>query len=149
MYNYNLCSNRDILFIDLKSFFASVSCIEKGLNPLTTKLAVVADTKRQGSVVLAATPPLKKLGVKTGTRLFEIPHRNDIYIINPSMRKYINLSVQINKIFLDYVAPVDLHTYSIDESALDITESMHLFANTPLCAYFYPPDILYFVTPLI
>lgn len=131
MYNYNLCTDRDILFIDLKSFFASASCIEKGLNPLTTKLAVVADTKRQGSVVLAATPPLKKLGVKTGTRLFEIPHRNDIYIINPSMRKYINLSVKINKIFLDYVAPVDLHTYSIDESALDVTESMHLFANTP------------------
>ena len=56
MYDYNLLEERDILCIDQKSFFASVSCIQKGLNPLETKLAVVADTKRQGSVVLAATP---------------------------------------------------------------------------------------------
>ena len=58
----------------------------KELNHLETKLAVVADTKRQGSVVLAATPKLKEIGIKTGSRLFEIPHRNDIYIINPSMK---------------------------------------------------------------
>ena len=68
------------------------------------KLAVVADTKRQGSVVLAATGPLKAIGIKTGSRLFEIPHRNDIYIINPSMRKYLEVSVAISKIALRYVA---------------------------------------------
>ena len=56
MYDYNLLEDRDVLCIDQKSFFASVSCMEKGLDPLETKLAVVADTKRQGSVVLAATP---------------------------------------------------------------------------------------------
>ena len=72
--------------------------MEKGLDPLETKLAVVADTKRQGSVVLAATPKLKEIGIKTGSRLFEIPHRNDIYIINPSMRKYLNVSVAISKL---------------------------------------------------
>ena len=66
MYDYNLLEERDILCIDQKSFFASVSCIQKGLNPLETKLAVVADTKRQGSVVLAATPKLKEIGIKTG-----------------------------------------------------------------------------------
>lgn len=131
MYNYDLCQNRIIFCIDLKSFFASVSCIEKGLNPLTTKLAVVADTKRQGSVVLAATPPLKKLGIKTGTRLFEIPQRNDIFIINPSMKKYINISTQISKIALNYVSPNDFHQYSIDEFFLDVTESYKLFADTP------------------
>lgn len=64
MYDYHLLENRDILCVDQKSFFASVSCIEKGLNPSKTKLAVVADTKRQGSVVLAATPKLKELGIK-------------------------------------------------------------------------------------
>lgn len=79
MYDYNQCQNRDVLCIDLKSFFASVSCVRKGLDPMTTKLAVVGDTKRQGSVVLAATPPLKELGIKTGSRLFEIPNRSDIY----------------------------------------------------------------------
>lgn len=114
MYNYHLLEDRDVLCIDQK-VFASVSCIEKGLDPLETKLAVVADTKRQGSVVLAATPKLKELGIKTGSRLFEIPHRNDIYIINPSMRKYLNVSVAISKIALRYIPPEDLHQYSIDE----------------------------------
>jgi len=117
--------------VDLKSFFASVSCIEKGLNPLTTKLAVVADTKRKGSVVLAATPPLKEIGIKTGSRLFEIPQRKDIYVINPSMKNYIQLSTQISKIALDYVAPEDFHQYSIDEFFMDVSESYHLFAHSP------------------
>lgn len=130
MYDYHLLEDRDVLCIDQKSFFASVSCIEKGLDPLTTKLAVVADTKRQGSVVLAATPKLKELGVKTGSRLFEIPHRNDIYIINPSMRKYLNVSVAISKIALRYVPSEDLHQYSIDEFFIDVTDSYHRFNST-------------------
>ncbi len=130
MYDYHLLEDRDVLCIDQKSFFASVSCIEKGLDPLTTKLAVVADTKRQGSVVLAATPKLKELGVKTGSRLFEIPHRNDIYIINPSMRKYLNVSVTISKIALRYVPPEDLHQYSIDGFFMDVTDSYHRFNST-------------------
>ncbi|WHI69334.1 Y-family DNA polymerase [Staphylococcus epidermidis] len=130
MYDYNLLEDRDVLCIDQKSFFASVSCMEKGLDPLTTKLAVVADTKRQGSVVLATTPKLKELGIKTGSRLFEIPHRNDIYIINPSMRKYLNVSVAISKIALRYVPPEDLHQYSIDEFFMDVTDSYHRFNST-------------------
>lgn len=131
MYDYHLCEDRDILCIDQKSFFASVSCIMKGLDPLTTKLAVIADTKRQGSIVLAATEPLKKLGVKTGSRLFEIPHRNDIYIINPSMKRYLEYSVAITKISLRYVAPEDFHQYSIDEFFIDITDSYKQFSSTP------------------
>lgn len=130
MYDYHLLEDRDILCIDQKSFFASVSCIDKGLNPMTTKLAVAADTKRQGSVVLAATPPLKALGIKTGSRLFEIPHRRDIYIINPSMRRYLEVSLKISKIALKYVPPEDLHQYSIDEFFMDVTKSYHLFAPT-------------------
>lgn len=98
-----------------KKFFCECFLYWKGLDPLETKLAVVADTKRQGSVILAATPKLKELGIKTGSRLFEIPHRNDIYIINPSMRKYLNVSVAISKIALRYIPPEDLHQYSIDE----------------------------------
>src|SRR5699024_1932468 len=109
---------------------ASVSCIQKGLDPMKEKLAVVADTKRQGSVVLAATGPLKALGIKTGSRLFEIPHRRDIYIINPSMRKYLEVSVAISKIALRYVAPEDLHQYSIDEFFMDVTDSYHRFSTT-------------------
>ena len=129
MYDYNLLEDRDVLCIDQKVF---CECIMygKGLDPLTTKLAVVADTKRQGSVVLAATPKLKELGIKTGSRLFEIPHRNDIYIINPSMRKYLNVSVAISKIALRYVPPEDLHQYSIDEFFMDVTDSYHRFNST-------------------
>ncbi len=134
MYDYHLLENRDILCIDQKSFFASVSCIEKGLDPLTTKLAVVADTKRQGSVVLAATPALKALGIKTGSRLFEIPHRNDIYIINPSMRKYLEVSLKISQIALRYVPAEDLHQYSIDEFFMDVTKSYYRF-NTTLLSF--------------
>lgn len=131
MYDYNLCQNRDILCIDLKSFYASVSCLLNGLDPMTTKLAVVGDTKRQGSVVLAATPPLKALGIKTGNRLFEIPQRNDIYITNPKMRTYMSVSIKISKAIMRYVAPEDFWQYSIDECFCDVTNCYQLFASSP------------------
>ncbi len=130
MYNYYICPHRHILCVDLKSFFASVSCILKGLDPKTTKLAVVGDTKSIGSVVLAATPELKKLGIRTGSRLFEIPARRDIYIINPSMKTYLDYSSKITEIALQYAAPEDFHQYSIDEFFMDVTESRHLFAES-------------------
>lgn len=131
LYDYNQCQHRNILCIDLKSFFASVSCILNGLDPMTTKLAVVGNTQRQGSVVLAATPPLKELGIKTGSRLYEIPHRSDIYVTNPKMRTYLKISTQISDILLKYVAPQDFHQYSIDEAMCDVTSSYHLFASSP------------------
>jgi DNA polymerase V len=131
MYDYNQCQNRDILCIDLKSFYASVSCILNGLDPMKTKLAVVGDTKRQGSVVLAATPPLKALGIKTGSRLFEIPQQKDIYITNPKMRTYMNISTKISKAIMQYAAPEDFWQYSIDECFCDVTNSYHLFASSP------------------
>lgn len=131
MYDYNLMPKREIICVDLKSFFASVSCILKGLNPMEVKLAVVGDTKSKGSVVLAATPELKKLGIKTGNRLFEIPKRSDIYIINPTMKIYLDYSAKITSIALKYVAEEDFHQYSIDEFFMDITHSYKLFADTP------------------
>lgn len=131
MYDYNQCQDRDILCIDLKSFFASVSCIRRGLNPMETKLAVVGNTKRKGSVVLAATPPLKQIGIKTGSRLYEIPNHKDIYITNPQMRAYLNISTEISHIILKYVAPEDFHQYSIDEAMCDVTDSYRLFAKSP------------------
>lgn len=129
MYDYNLCTNREVMCVDLKSFFASVSCLLKGLDPMDTKLAVVGNTKRQGSVVLAATPPLKALGIKTGSRLYEIPNRSDIYITNPKMKTYMKISNKISKIALRYVSPEDFHQYSIDEFMIDVTESYSLFAS--------------------
>ncbi|MBO9129369.1 Y-family DNA polymerase [Bacillus sp. 165] len=130
-YGYDSYQNRIILCIDLKSFYASCSCLSMGLDPLTTKLAVVGDVTRSGSIVLAATPPLKALGIKQGSRLFDIPQEQDIHVVNPSMAQYIHVSKQITSIALQYTAPEDFHQYSIDEMFLDATQSIHLFAKAP------------------
>ncbi|OUB17564.1 DNA repair protein [[Bacillus thuringiensis] serovar konkukian] len=116
---------------DLRSFYASVSCIKMGLNPMHTKLAVVGDVNRNGSIVLAATPPLKALGVKKMARLYEIPRRKDILVVNPIMSTYIKCSNYITKLALQYVPIEDFHQYSIDEFFMDITDSIHLFAQDP------------------
>ncbi|MFK4289211.1 nucleotidyltransferase/DNA polymerase involved in DNA repair [Bacillus sp. RC240] len=92
MDNHSLLPNRIILCVDLRSFYASVSCIKKGLDPRYTKLAVVGDVNRSGSIVLAATPPLKALGIKKMARLYEIPKRQDIIIVNPIMHTYVKCS---------------------------------------------------------
>lgn len=102
-----------------------------GLDPLCTKLAVVGDVNRQGSIVLAATPPLKELGVKKMSRLYEIPRRHDILIVNPTIEIYIRCSNYITKLALQYVAFEDFHQYSIDEFFMDVTASLHLFARNP------------------
>lgn len=131
MYDYSILPNRIILCVDLRSFYASVSCIKMGLDPMHTKLAVVGDVNRNGSIVLAATPPLKALGVKKMARLYEIPRRKDILVVNPIMGTYIKCSNYITKLALQYVPIEDFHQYSIDEFLLDITDSIHLFASDP------------------
>ncbi|MEF7658785.1 Y-family DNA polymerase [Bacillus thuringiensis] len=94
-------------------------------------MAVVGDVNRNGSIVLAATPPLKELGVKKMARLYEIPRRKDILVVNPIMGTYIKYSNYITKLALQYVPIEDFHQYSIDEFFMDITDSIHLFANDP------------------
>ncbi|HDR7761395.1 Y-family DNA polymerase [Bacillus cereus] len=131
MYDYSILPNRIILCVDLRSFYASVSCIKMGLDPMHTKLAVVGDVNRNGSIVLAATPPLKALGVKKMARLYEIPRRKDILVVNPIMGTYIKCSNYITKLALQYVPIEDFHQYSIDEFFMDITDSIHLFAKDP------------------
>ncbi|QQN86350.1 Y-family DNA polymerase [Bacillus toyonensis] len=131
MYDYSILPNRIILCVDLRSFYASVSCIKMGLDPMHTKLAVVGDVNRNGSIVLAATPPLKALGVKKMARLYEIPRRKDILVVNPIMETYIKCSNYITKLALQYVPYEDFHQYSIDEFFMDITDSIHLFAQDP------------------
>nr|WP_255298924.1 Y-family DNA polymerase [Bacillus cereus] len=103
-----------------------------GLDPLHTKLAVVGDVNRNGSIVLAATPPLKAIGVKKMARLYEIPRQKDILIVNPIMGTYIKCSNYITKLALQYVPIEDFHQYSIDEFFMDITDSIHLFARNPI-----------------
>ncbi|EJV56355.1 DNA polymerase IV [Bacillus mycoides] len=131
MYDYSILPNRIVLCVDLRSFYASVSCIKMGLDPFHTKLAVVGDVNRSGSIVLAATPPLKSLGVKKMARLYEIPRRKDILVVNPIMSTYIKCSNYITKLALQYVPIEDFHQYSIDEFLMDVTDSIHLFAQDP------------------
>ncbi|WP_066297651.1 Y-family DNA polymerase [Bacillus sp. FJAT-29937] len=121
MFDYTQFPEQTILCIDQKSFYASVAAIEKGLDPLTCYLAVVGSTDRQGSVVLAASAALKRdFNIKTGSRLFEVPNDPRIHIVDPQMSLFIKVSTELTKLFYRYVPPSCVHTYSIDESFLQL-----------------------------
>ncbi|TVP96018.1 MAG: damage repair protein [Acholeplasmatales bacterium] len=121
---------RHVLCIDLKSFFASVECVLRGLDPFETPL-IVADAERGGgSVVLAVTPFLKQQGFKSRGRLHEMPTVDHMIIATPRMREYLRFSKKIVEIYLDYVAPEDLHIYSIDEAFLDVTAYLNYYHMT-------------------
>lgn len=122
-------NNRNIMCIDLRGFYASCECVMRGLDPMKTKLAVVGNLQRQGSIVLAISPAVKKLGVKSRCRYYELPKDKGIIMAPARMRTYLEFSQKIIKIFLKYVPIEDLHIYSIDESFLDVTETMHLFTT--------------------
>lgn len=121
--------DRNIICIDLKSFFASCECIERNLNPFTTPL-VVAEPNRQGAITLAVTPYMKKLGIKSRGRIFEIPKKITYITARPRMSLYIKKSTEVVNIYLDYVSKEDLHIYSIDECFLDVTDYLKLYKKT-------------------
>ena len=121
---------RTYFCIDMKSFFASVECAERQLNPLTTKLVVADPSRGKGAICLAVSPKLKQMGVKNRCRLFEIPDNIDYIIAKPQMKKYIAYCADIYDIYLDYVSPDDIHVYSIDESFIDATDYLALYNMT-------------------
>lgn len=123
---------RHILCIDLKSFFASVECVERGLDPFTTPLVVANKSQGNGAITLAVTPLLKKLGIKGRTRLYDIPKNIKYQIVNPRMALYIEKSKQVVQIYLDFISMEDLHIYSIDECFLDVTSYLKLYKMTDL-----------------
>ncbi len=112
---------RDIVCIDLKSFYASVECALRGLDPFKTPLIVADEERGGGSIVLAVSPYLKQKGFKNIYRLHEIPRSDDLVIAKPRMRQYLAVSRDIVRIYLDYVAREDMHVYSVDEVFLDLT----------------------------
>ena len=155
---------RTYIAIDLKSFYASVECAERGLDPLTTNL-VVADTSRTAKTIcLAVSPSLKAYGIPGRARLFEVerkvrevnierrqkiqkreftgestderelaenPELELQYIAaTPRMALYIEYSVRIYRIYLKYVAPEDIHVYSIDEVFIDATAYLRTYGMT-------------------
>lgn len=119
----NLQLNRNFICIDLKSFYASCECVERGLDPFTTPLAVAAGG--DGAIVLAITPYLKSLGISNRCRMYEIPKNiPGLIIAKPRMRLYTQISAQIVGVYLDFVSEEDILVYSVDEVFLDVTEYM-------------------------
>lgn len=126
--DFSCFPRRSILCIDAKSFFASVEAVRRGLDPLEAYIAVVSDVSRAGAIVLASSPRVKsEYHIKTGNRLFEIPKRSPIMVVEPNMALYIDVNQAIQNIFRRFVTDEDLHVYSIDESLLDVTASHTLF----------------------
>ena len=113
--------------IDMKSFFASVECAERGLDAMTTKLVVADERRTNTTICLAVSPALKALGVKNRCRLFEVPKDIDFLIARPRMRKYIEYATKIYEIYLKYIDKNDIHVYSIDECIIDATDYLKLY----------------------
>lgn len=130
-FNYEKEPVNETLCVDMKSFFASVECVERGLDPLTTMLVVMSNADKAGGLVLAASPMAKKvLGISNVTRQYELPNHPDLLIVPPRMKLYIERNMQINAIFRRYVSDEDLFIYSIDESFVRVEASKRLFNKT-------------------
>lgn len=156
--------DRTYLCIDLKSFYASVECVERGLDPMTTNLVVADPTRTEKTICLAVTPSLKAYGISGRARLFEVIQRvaqvnferkrkapdgklegesfcalelekNPTmalgYIVAPPrMAHYMAYSTKIYNIYLQYVAPEDIHVYSVDEVFIDLTAYLRMYQMT-------------------
>ncbi len=114
----------------MKSFYASCEAVMRGLDPLDCHLAVVGNSGRSGSVVLAASPRLKsEFGIKTGSRLFEIPEDPRIQVVDPQMSTYLRISTEISRVFNRYAPKEAIHTYSVDESFIQVDGTERLFGG--------------------
>lgn len=156
--------NRTYIAIDLKSFYASVECVERGLDPLTTNLVVADAGRTEKTICLAVSPPLKAYGIPGRARLFEVVQKvkqvnagrqyrapgrkligessSDIElkahpelavayeVAVPRMAHYIRYSTRIYNIYLKYIAPEDIHVYSIDEVMMDVTSYLKTYNMT-------------------
>ena len=129
---------RTCICIDLKSYYASVECVARGLDPLTTNLLVADETRSDQTICLAVSPSLKAIGVPPRPRLFEAKqairlhdaahHTRTQYIIAPPrMAEYERISALIFSIYLHYVSPEDIHIYSIDEAFIDCTRYLRFY----------------------
>lgn len=157
-------SNRTYIAIDLKSFYASVECIERGLDPMTTNLVVADKSRTDKTICLAVSPSLKSYGIPGRARLFEVVQKvNEVnalrkervqgrkltglshdarelachteYAVDyitavPQMAHYIKQSTRIYNVYLKYVAPEDIHVYSIDEVFIDVTNYLKTYDMT-------------------
>lgn len=122
---------RTYVCIDLKSFYASVECVARGLDPFKTNLVVADPERTEKTICLAVSPAMKKLGVPGRCRVFEIPKTIEYIMATPRMQKYIDVSAQIYGIYLSYISKEDIHVYSIDEVFMDVTDYLTMYKCTP------------------
>ena len=122
--------DRQYLCIDQKSFYATVECVARGLDPMTTNLVVADPDRSENTICLAVSPSLKALGVKNRCRIKEIPGNIKHIVARPRMQLYIDCAAEIYGVFLKYIAPEDIHVYSIDESFLDVTPYLTMYGMT-------------------
>ena len=115
------------LCIDLKSFYASVECVDRGLDPFVAKLVVADPERTQKTICLAISPAMKKLGIRNRCRVFEIPENLEYIMAPPRMQRYIDVSADIYAIYLKYVAKEDIYAYSIDEVFLDVSDYLSMY----------------------
>ena len=163
--NFNTKPNeRSYIAIDLKSFFASVECVARGLDPLNTNLVVADQSRTEKTICLAVSPSLKSYGIGGRARLFEVVQKVkeanakrkcnapqhtfsgsshlaselnsdpalaiDYIVAPPQMARYMEVSTQIYQIYLKYIAPEDIHVYSIDEVFIDATSYLNTYGLT-------------------
>ena len=155
---------RSYIAIDLKSFYASVECIERGLDPMTTNLVVADKSRTEKTICLAVSPSLKSYGIPGRPRLFEVVQRVkwvnqqrqklatkqcfsgkswhdpdlkknpdlelDYIVAPPQMARYMQWSSRIYDVYLKYIAPEDIHVYSIDEVMMDVTAYLQSYGMT-------------------
>lgn len=124
--------------IDLKSFYAAVECVDRGLDPLTTNLVVADESRTSKTICLAVSPSLKALGIPGRARLFDVKQKlreiramtgKDIPLIiaPPRMARYMEMSADIYAVYLQYIAPEDIHVYSVDEVFIDAKAYLKLY----------------------
>lgn len=143
MVDYSRLPHQHILCVDIKSFYASCSAVMHGLDPLECYLVVVGDKEREGSVVLAASPRMKKeFGIKTGSRMFEVPNDPRIQIVEPNMSTYLRVSTEITRLFNRYVPKEAIHVYSVDESFIKVDGANLLWGNVLRIAEKIKDDLL-------
>ena len=132
-------NQRTYIAIDLKSFYASVECVQRGLDPLTTRLVVADASRTDKTICLAVSPALKAYGIPGRPRLFEVKElvarlkrenpglELDFVTAPPQMAKYLEVSGKVYGVYLRFIAPEDIHVYSIDEVFIDATEYLRLY----------------------
>ena len=118
---------RTYFCIDMKTFYASVECAERGYNPFETNLVVADLTRGKNALCLAISPRMKAQGVKNRCRLSDIPPDIRYEVAPPRMQLYIDYAADIYAIYLNYFDPVDIHVYSIDESFIDATDYLAMY----------------------